>query len=87
MNNEISLFGAGNIAMLAKIILSIVGIIGGGFGFAKFVYHIFIKYFDSIEKQFEQNRIDHKELFGRTDNHEEVKRCIEYCDKKNKKKR
>jgi hypothetical protein len=62
-----------------------VGIIGGRL-FMRFVYNIFLRYFDSIESNQVEIKKDIKTLYDRTDNHDEVRRTIDYCLEKNRKK-
>jgi len=64
----------------------IVGIIGGRL-FMRFVYNIFLRYFDNIEKAMSETRESIKELYHRTDNHKEVEKTVDYCLKKNRKKK
>lgn len=64
----------------------IIGIIGGRL-FMRFVYNIFLRYFDNIETNMREMRGSVKELYQRTDNHDEIRDMIKYCKNKNRKKK
>lgn len=74
-----------------KIIIGIVGavVVGiiGGRLFMRFVYNIFLRYFDNIETNQVEMKKDIKTLYNRTDNHEEVKNTVKYCLSKNRKRK
>lgn len=64
----------------------IIGIIGGRL-FMRFVYNVFLRYFDNIENTLKEMRESIRDLYARTDNHEEVRDTVHYCKNKNRKKK
>jgi hypothetical protein len=79
------------IAVPEKITIAVVGavIIGiiGGRLFMRFVYNIFLRYFDNIESTLKDHGKDIKTLYERTDNFEDVEDTVKYCKGKNRKKK
>jgi hypothetical protein len=71
---------------LAIVGAVIIGIIGGRL-FMRFVYNLFLRYFDNIENTLKEMRDSIRELYARTDNHEEIRDTVRYCKNKNRKKR
>jgi len=71
---------------LAVVGAVIIGIIGGRL-FMRFVYNLFLRYFDNIETNMKEIKVSVKELYQRTDNHEEIRDTIKYCKNKNRKKK
>ena len=64
----------------------IIGIIGGRL-FMRFVYNIFLRYFDNIEETMSGMKADIKKLYDRTDNYNDVSDTVAYCKAKNRKKK
>jgi|WetSurMetagenome_2_1015567.scaffolds.fasta_scaffold02376_18 hypothetical protein len=72
------------ITVFTKIIVSIVVAVLGGKLFVSFMYNFSLKYFENLSNEIKGIKSDLKILFERTDNHEAVNKCIDFCDKKNK---
>lgn len=88
---EYAMFEEIQVTLFAKIVIGIissavVGIIGGRL-FMRFVYNLFLRYFDNIETNMKEIKVSVKELYQRTDNHEEIRDTIKYCKNKNRKKK
>ncbi len=64
----------------------IIGIIGGRL-FMRFVYNVFLRYFDNIETNMKELKVSIRELYQRTDNHDEIRDTVKYCKTKNRKKK
>ncbi len=64
----------------------IIGIIGGRL-FMRFVYNVFLRYFDNIETNMKELKVSIRELYQRTDNRDEIRDTVKYCKTKNRKKK
>ena len=77
-------FQSESFAMFTKIIIAVIASMGGGFIFVKFVYRIFLKYFEGFEKLNDEiyGSLEHKGLKERLDIQET--KCRERHDKNKK---